>query len=105
MITTYRYDPELKKCVEVRRAVGSRVHIIQPDITPFVSPVDGSVINSRRDLEEHNRRNNVTNAADFKEHWEKSAKKREAFYQGKSEEDRKARIEALVHAYDKHNRR
>lgn len=34
------------------------------DIEPFVSTVDGSVIGSRRDLREHNARNNVVLAAE-----------------------------------------
>jgi len=32
---------------------------------PFRSPVDGSLITSRRVLEEHNRRNNVVNVEEF----------------------------------------
>jgi hypothetical protein len=32
---------------------------IQKDIEPFVSPIDGSVINSRRDLRDHCRRHHV----------------------------------------------
>jgi hypothetical protein len=36
------------------------------DIEPFVSTVDGSVISSRRDLREHNARNNVVLTADLK---------------------------------------
>lgn len=35
------------------------------DIEPFVSVVDGSVISSRRDLRNHNARNNVVNTADL----------------------------------------
>ena len=35
------------------------------DITPFVSSVDGSIISSRRDLRNHNARNNVVNTADL----------------------------------------
>lgn len=31
---------------------------------PFVSPVDGSLITSQREMQEHNRRNNVVNMAD-----------------------------------------
>jgi putative FmdB family regulatory protein len=31
---------------------------------PFISPVDGSLITSQREMQEHNRRNNVVNMAD-----------------------------------------
>ena len=41
---------------EARR--GHRMEIV-PDITPFVSPCDGTVIGSRADRREHNRRNGV----------------------------------------------
>ena len=57
-------------------------HYIQGDIESFVSPVDGSVISDRRQLEEHNRRNNVVNAGEFTpEHYEQKAKERANFYQ------------------------
>ena len=66
--------------------------------------MDGSVIIGHKSLREHNRRNNVTNVADFKETWESAAKERERFYTGDSKYDRKDRIEALKHAFDKHRR-
>ncbi len=75
------------------------------DIEPFKSPVDGSVIIGRKSLREHNARNNVTNAADFKETWASAAKERERFFSGNASYDRKERIEALKHAYEKHRRR
>ncbi len=37
-----------------RRDAGAAVH---GDITPFVSPVDGTVISDRKQLREHNKRN------------------------------------------------
>jgi len=76
-----------------------------PDIEPFKSPVDGSIVTGRRSLREHNKRNDVTNAADFKETWEKAAKEREKFYTGSSSYDRRDRIEALKYAVEKHTRR
>lgn len=41
---------------------GAAVH---GDIRPFVSPVDGSVISDRKQLREHNLRNNVVNYHEF----------------------------------------
>jgi hypothetical protein len=40
---------------------GSAIH---GDIKSFVSPVDGSVITDRRQLREHNKKNNVVNFAE-----------------------------------------
>jgi hypothetical protein len=45
-----------------RASTGSAIH---GDIQSFVSPVDGSVISDRHQLREHNKRNNVVNAAEF----------------------------------------
>ena len=56
---------------------------IHGDITSFVSPVDGSVITDRKQLAEHNKRNNVVNADEFSpEFYAKKAKERADFYQG-----------------------
>jgi len=56
---------------------------IHGDIQPFVSPVDGSVISDRRQLAEHNKRNNVVNTHEFgTEHWDIKRKERERFYNG-----------------------
>lgn len=81
------------------------MHEVIKDIEPFKSPVDGTVIIGRKSLREHNIRNGVTNAADFKETWEKAAKEREKFYSGDSRYDRADRIEALKYAFEKHRRR
>jgi len=55
-------------------------------------------------LREHNKRNNVTNAADFTETWTKAEKERARLYSGDTSFDRKNRIEALKHAFEKHRR-
>jgi hypothetical protein len=57
---------------------------IHGDIQSFVSSVDGSVITDRKQLREHNKRNDVVNTAEFDGHWENQAKVREAHYTGKS---------------------
>ena len=59
-------------------------HYVQDDIPTFVSPVDGSIISDRSHLREHNKRNNVVSADEFSpEHYERKAKERADFYQGK----------------------
>ena len=56
---------------------------IHGDIQPFVSPVDGTVISDRKQLREHNKRNNVVNTQEFgTEHWEIKRKERERLYTG-----------------------
>ncbi len=59
--------PEAEYCGRVTREKGPMV--INDISEAFVSPVDGSVISSRRELREHNRRNQVAdvgNDAAFK---------------------------------------
>lgn len=103
----WRWNPDLNQLVEVslEENQAPRSHEIMTDIEPFKSPVDGTIVSGRRALRDHNKRNNVTNAADFKETWEKARKERESFYSGESKYDRAARIDALKHAWEKHRRR
>jgi hypothetical protein len=70
-----------------------------PDIEPFISPIDGSVITGRRALEEHNKRHNVTNVADFKDEWERKGKERKKLFSPGSGYDRQKRREALARNY------
>lgn len=72
-----------------------------PDIEPFVSPVDGSVITGRKALREHNKKHDVTNAADFKGEWERAAKERARFFSGDTSYDSNRRKEHLIHAIEK----
>jgi hypothetical protein len=54
--------------------VGAAVH---GDIVSFVSPVDGTVISDRKQLREHNKRNDVVNSQEFsQEHYDRKAKER-----------------------------
>lgn len=104
----YRYNPKTKEMDlvhEDRSGAVDRGILVCSDITPFKSIVDGSIITGRRALREHNKRNSVTFTEDFKGHWENTAKERAAMYSGDPKFDRKRRIEKLVQAYDKHDRR
>lgn len=79
--------------------------LICPDIEAFKSSVDGTIITGRRALREHNKRNDVTNPADFRNHWDDRRKERDSMYSGDSKFDRKRRIEAIRHAVDQNTRR
>ena len=58
--------------------------IVRGNFDAFVSPVDGTVIDSHRALEQHNKRNNVVNAAEFSpEFLADKRKERERFFEGK----------------------
>ena len=57
-------------------------HFVHGDIERFVSPVDGSIIEDRNQLDEHNRRNGVVNASEMESVWEKSRKERERIFKG-----------------------
>ncbi len=62
--------------------------------SPFISPVDGSLINSKRDLHEHNRRNNVEQTSDgHMQDWQSRGKEREDFLAGRT--GKEERIEAI----------
>lgn len=63
------------------------------------------MIIGRRSLREHNKRNGVTNVADFKETWANAQKEREKFFSGDPSFGRKDRIEALKHAWEVNRRK
>ena len=82
------YNPETGKNelipideAAIRRDAGVAIH---GPIEPFVSPVDGTVISCRKQLREHNKRNNVVSSDEFSpEFYERKAAERERFYQRK----------------------
>lgn len=55
----YVYDREHDRMVEVVEAPRERLHEIMPDIGRYRSMVDGSVVDGRRQHEEHLKRNGV----------------------------------------------
>lgn len=69
-----------------------------PDLEPFVSPIDGSIISGRVAYAEHCKRYGVTNVADYKDSWAKAAKEREKLFSGQSH-DSERRKEALAANY------
>ena len=83
------------------------IHRSQPstyvhgDISPFVSPIDGSTIYTRRQLAAHNRRHGVTDVRDYGPDWfPRKAKERNAAITGKH--DKADRIEAIKRSLYQH---
>ena len=82
----WRQDSKTGKMIPIdeaarRSSAGVAIH---GDITSFVSPVDGSVITDRKQLAEHNKRNNVVSADEFTpEFYARKAQERADFYNGK----------------------
>jgi hypothetical protein len=61
----------------------SGVAIVRGNFDAFVSPVDGSLIRNHKELENHNKRNNVVNSAEFSpEFMERKRKERERVFTG-----------------------
>jgi len=69
------------------------------DIQEFVSTVDGSIITGRAALREHNKRNGVTYAEDFKDQWAKQAQERADYLAGRGK--RTIRGEHIKEAIEK----
>lgn len=88
---------------------------VQADLEPFRSVVDNSIISSRRDLNEHNRRNNVVSQAEFGTEKERASfyarkeKERADVYQGTTNTHvgkrmKQERIQHIIEAMQKHER-
>ena len=83
-----KYDPETGRSTFVpiddsAVAADKAAGIIVRDFDAFKSPVDGSIIRNHRELQEHNRRNNVVSASEFSpEYLEKKSAERERKLRG-----------------------
>lgn len=55
----FRYDPELGKLVEVEYVDDGPTQMVHGDIPAFISPLDGTVVEGRRQYEDHMRKHNV----------------------------------------------
>jgi hypothetical protein len=77
---------------------GPDLHVL-PDITPFVSPIDGKQINSRPQLREHNKKHGVTNSADYSPEYYQKRKQERLFEQARH--GRNERIELMKRAMEK----
>lgn len=85
---------EWNEGIHGRNGTSAAVH---GDIEPFISPVDGSLISDRKQLRDHNKRNNVTHADDFSpEYYNREKQKRDDFYQGNhSKQEKLARKQEI----------
>ena len=63
---------------------GKHNHIIRGKFDTFKSPVDSSLIRNHREYEDHNKRNDVVNSAEYSpEYYAGKAKERQDFFDGK----------------------
>jgi hypothetical protein len=61
----WRQDAKTGKLIPIdATAIAQSGAYIQGDVQSFISPVDGSIITDRKQLREHNKRNNVVNFAE-----------------------------------------
>lgn len=91
---------------DAARALNSSA-VVHGDISPFVSPVDGTVVADRKQLREHNLRNNVVNANEFPpEFYAQKAKERASFYEGQhSKKESLKRKQEIYEAFMRAERR
>lgn len=72
----------------------TKTHDIQPDIQPFVSPIDQTLISSRSQLREHNKKHGVTNAGDYSPEYLAKKRQEQTTEKGASQERKKLMYEA-----------
>lgn len=68
---------------------------------PFVSPVDGTLISSKRGLAEHNKRHGVVQQQEYgencgKQHFEQAKRDRDLRLTGQTRQDRQERLNAII---------
>ena len=76
-----------------------RIHLVQDDMRPVQSAMDGEVIGSRSKLREYEKRHGVVRYEDTESEVATKARERERFYSGEPY-DVKTRREALIFATD-----
>lgn len=81
-MASYRYDKLSGKVISVEEwyqlhgnHVGNSAMVMK-SFEPFKSTIDGTIINDRRQLAEHNKKHGVTNIADYGEKYFSDAGKR-----------------------------
>lgn len=79
-----------------------RVPVFTDRYMEGVHAVDGTDISNRRKRREYMRTNNLADTDDFKGTWDKAAKERAEYYQGKSARSRAATREAIERAWHQH---
>tara|TARA_R110002020_G_scaffold58106_5_gene159529 strand:+ start:4863 stop:5120 length:258 start_codon:yes stop_codon:yes gene_type:complete len=81
--------------------------IIKKDVR-IKSPIDGSIITTRRQLSEHNKKHNVVQTGEFgsnngEKFFDRKKKERDSYYA--SPEAKKERVKDLLKSYDKESNR
>jgi hypothetical protein len=93
-------DPVTHKLIpreQYDRANRKERSFVQEDLKPFVSPIDGKPVYTRRQLREHNKRHGVTDMRDYGEEWfTRKASERKDILTGNG--DQAARVEAIRQA-------
>ena len=81
----WRQDAKTGELIPIDAAArNSGSGAIHRDFKPFVSPIDGTIVSGRRQYDDHCKKHNVVNAAEFSpEHYEKAAQKRADHYEGR----------------------
>lgn len=103
MKKTWIQDPETRKLIPKEEYIRAQRQpsYVQGDIEPFVSPIDGKAIYSRRQLREHNHKHGVTDLRDYGPDWfSRKAKERSDNITGKT--DRAGRIDAIKRSLYQH---
>jgi hypothetical protein len=88
-------EDENKKEKYKHAAASSKSAYIMKSIDPFKSNVDGSIISDHKQLKEHNKRNGVTNSADYSESYMNN--RRNSIASSQERDNKIQRIDALKH--------
>ena len=95
----WRQDAKTGKLVPIDASAAKRDggFIHANNMEAFVSPVDGTLVRNKREYDEHNKRNNVVNAAEFTpEFYASKEKERARFYNGEhTSREKQARKEQM----------
>ena len=97
----YVFDSESGEMVEVGNSrKHQHLHMIQPDIQPFISPVDGVEIKSRGHLRRYMKAKNLAHVDDFSQSWEQKRAERLKYKAGRDDKSIRQRIDALRDSFE-----
>lgn len=103
----YRQDSKTGKLIQISGAKSIETGgIIVKDFDAFLSPVDGKVIRNQRELDAHNKTNNVVDSREFSaEHFEAAEKKRGKVFRGertvRENFERKQEIDSVIRGLER----
>lgn len=103
MRRTYVQDPQTGKFVlkEKYQRLSRQAPDILPDIEPFRSPIDQTIVSSRPHLREHNARHGVAQMGEYGENdgqafFTRAERERQLRLQGQTPEQRRERLETII---------